>query len=410
MLPILEIQSVSKKFNIHHEGGSYLSLRDKLSELVKFKSQQKSNEDFWALKEVSFNVMPGESIGIIGKNGAGKSTLLKILSKITPPTDGKIICRGRIASLLEVGTGFHPELTGRENVYLNGSILGMKKREIDAHFDEIIDFAGTVKFLDTPLKHYSSGMQLRLAFAVAAFLEPEVLIIDEVLAVGDADFQKKCLAKMEDVSRSGRTVLFVSHNMEAVRSLCARGLVLSSGKVDFFGDSESAIHNYLSDLTLDQRIFFRPSAPLVSKGFELLECRVEADSGNKTTITNGNALEVSFDIKNHQGIPFSVYLFVHRDESLSFISSDLHHPSVKSIELEKPFRVIFQIPKYLLNPGHYRLGLLISDYNGNTEQYLNQMDLLSFLISDDGVRRDNRYSLGWSGAVSPLLNVDAKSL
>jgi len=235
MKPILEIQSVSKKFNIHHEGGSYLSLRDRLTELAKFKSSKKSDEDFWALKDVSFDVMPGESIGIIGKNGAGKSTLLKILSKITPPTHGKIICRGRIASLLEVGTGFHPELTGRENVYLNGSILGMKKKEIDARFDEIVDFAGTERFLDTPLKHYSSGMQLRLAFAVAAFLEPEILVIDEVLAVGDAEFQKKCLGKMEDVSKSGRTILFVSHNMAAVESLCKKTLLLENGKPRLFG-------------------------------------------------------------------------------------------------------------------------------------------------------------------------------
>lgn len=250
MKPILEIQSVSKKFNIHHEGGSYLSLRDRLTELAKFKSSKKSDEDFWALKDVSFDVMPGESIGIIGKNGAGKSTLLKILSKITPPTHGKIICRGRIASLLEVGTGFHPELTGRENVYLNGSILGMKKKEIDARFDEIVEFAGTERFLDTPLKHYSSGMQLRLAFAVAAFLEPEILVIDEVLAVGDAEFQKKCLGKMEDVSKSGRTILFVSHNMAAVESLCKKTLLLENGKPRLFGLSSEVMNAYLNNSIL----------------------------------------------------------------------------------------------------------------------------------------------------------------
>jgi lipopolysaccharide transport system ATP-binding protein len=246
MKPILEIQSVSKKFRIHHEGGSYLSFRDRLSELVNFKASRKSDEDFWALKDISFNVMPGESIGIIGKNGAGKSTLLKILSKITPPTQGKIISRGRIASLLEVGTGFHPELTGRENVYLNGSILGMRKKEINARFDEIIDFAGTEKFLDTPLKHYSSGMQLRLAFAVAAFLEPEILVIDEVLAVGDAEFQKKCLGKMEDVSKGGRTILFVSHNMSAVESLCSKSILLKNGQVTFNGYSTDAIQQYMN--------------------------------------------------------------------------------------------------------------------------------------------------------------------
>ncbi|GAB1445794.1 hypothetical protein MASR2M41_15190 [Flammeovirgaceae bacterium] len=244
MKPILEIQSVSKKFNIHHESGSYLSLRDRLAELITFRSPKKSYEDFWALKDVSFDVMPGESIGIIGKNGAGKSTLLKILSKITPPTQGKIISRGRIASLLEVGTGFHPELSGRENIYLNGSILGMKRREIDLKFDEIVDFAGTEKFLDTPLKHYSSGMQLRLAFAVAAFLEPEILIIDEVLAVGDAEFQKKCLGKMEDVSKSGRTILFVSHNMVAVRNLCSRVILLNNGIVKAAGESSEVLIQY----------------------------------------------------------------------------------------------------------------------------------------------------------------------
>ncbi|MFZ1808155.1 MAG: ABC transporter ATP-binding protein [Cyclobacteriaceae bacterium] len=246
MKPILELQSISKKFSIHHEGVSYLSLRDRLAELSGFNFSKKTDEVFWALRDISFNVMPGESIGIIGKNGAGKSTLLKILSKITPPTHGKIISRGRIASLLEVGTGFHPELTGRENIYLNGSILGMKRKEIGARFDEIVDFAGTEKFLDTPLKHYSSGMQLRLAFAVAAFLEPEILIIDEVLAVGDAEFQKKCLGKMEDVSRSGRTILFVSHNMSAVESLCKSTLLLENGKVKNFGPSSEVMTKYLS--------------------------------------------------------------------------------------------------------------------------------------------------------------------
>ncbi|MEO7989462.1 MAG: ABC transporter ATP-binding protein [Chryseolinea sp.] len=244
MKPILEIQSVSKKFSISHEGSPYLSLRDKLSDIVKFKSKQ-TREDFWALKDINFNVMPGESIGIIGKNGAGKSTLLKILSKITPPSAGKIISRGRIASLLEVGTGFHPELTGRENIYLNGSILGMKKKEIDSKFDEIVDFAGTERFLDTQLKHYSSGMQLRLAFAVAAFLEPEILVIDEVLAVGDAQFQKKCLGKMEDVTRSGRTILFVSHNMAAVQSLCKKSVLLNKGSLEFIGNTNEVVNKYL---------------------------------------------------------------------------------------------------------------------------------------------------------------------
>ena len=196
MKPILEIHGVSKKFRIHHESAPYHSLRDRFSNLFR-NSSKKLDEDFWALNDVSFDVQEGASIGIVGKNGAGKSTLLKILSKITPPTKGKVISRGRIASLLEVGTGFHGELSGKENVLLNGSILGMKRKEILSKFDEIVDFSGVERFIDTPLKHYSSGMQLRLAFAVAAFLEPEILIIDEVLAVGDASFQQKCYSKIE---------------------------------------------------------------------------------------------------------------------------------------------------------------------------------------------------------------------
>lgn len=246
MKPILQIQNISKKFRIHHENKPYLSLREELIHLTNFRKSKSSDEDFWALRDVSFEVGPGESVGIIGKNGAGKSTLLKILSKITPPTEGRIIARGRIASLLEVGTGFHPELTGRENVYLNGSILGMKKKEIDGRFDEIIDFAGTEKFLDTSLKHYSSGMQLRLAFAVAAFLEPEILVIDEVLAVGDAEFQKKCLGKMEDVAKGGRTILFVSHSMTAIQSLCKKTVFIENGMSSGMLTVQEGIQRYLS--------------------------------------------------------------------------------------------------------------------------------------------------------------------
>ncbi len=243
MKPILEVQNISKKFLIQHQQLPYLSFRDKLSGLF---SPKEATEEFWALRDISFDVQPGESIGIIGRNGAGKSTLLKILSRITPPTAGRITVRGRIASLLEVGTGFHQELTGRENIFMNGSILGMKHAEIKAKFDEIVDFSGTEKFLDTPLKHYSSGMQLRLAFAVAAHLEPEILIIDEVLAVGDAEFQKKCLGKMEDVTRSGKTILFVSHNMTAVSGLCKKGLLLVNGSVSYAGQIDQVLSRYLS--------------------------------------------------------------------------------------------------------------------------------------------------------------------
>jgi len=242
MKPILEIKNISKKFRISHEQQPYLSIRDSVANIFKSKT---STEDFWALNDVCFDVHPGETIGIIGKNGAGKSTLLKILSKITPPTSGKIISRGRIASLLEVGTGFHPELSGRENIFLNGSILGMKRAEINNKFDEIVDFSGVEKFIDTPLKHYSSGMQLRLAFAVAAFLEPEILVIDEVLAVGDAEFQKKCTNKMESLSKSGLTLLVVSHNMASIQALAQKGVFLSGGTTVGKEEIKEVVNKYM---------------------------------------------------------------------------------------------------------------------------------------------------------------------
>lgn len=245
MKPILEVQHITKQFKIGSKPESYLSLRDIIAK--PFKRKEKKANTFLALDNVSFDVYPGESIGIIGKNGAGKSTMLKILSKITPPTSGKIISRGRVASLLEVGTGFHPELSGRENIYMNGSILGMRKFEIDKHFDEIVNFSGVEKFLDTPLKRYSSGMQLRLAFAVAAYLEPEILIIDEVLAVGDAEFQKKCIGKMDAVSKSGRTVIFVSHDMSAIEQLCSKVIILQKGKLLKSGETNQLISSYLNE-------------------------------------------------------------------------------------------------------------------------------------------------------------------
>lgn len=267
---VIKVEGLGKKYCLHHEKKErYTALRDVFARQVRSaglllnpftlagqlrKSQRQVNEnlanseeEFWALKDVSFEIRRGERVGIIGRNGAGKSTLLKILSRITEPTTGRVEILGRVASLLEVGTGFHPELTGRENIFLNGAILGMTRREIRSKFDEIVDFAEVEKFLDTAVKRYSSGMYVRLAFAVAAYLEPEILVVDEVLAVGDASFQKKCLGKMEDVAdREGRTVLFVSHQMGSIQRLCNKGIVLVGGRIAFSGHVQVAIDSYLN--------------------------------------------------------------------------------------------------------------------------------------------------------------------
>ena len=255
--PVVRVEHLGKKYQLRHSAGS-TTLREQLNQQALRISRQvllngtrkPKPEEFWALNDVSFEINRGDRVGIIGRNGAGKSTLLKILSRITEPTTGRIAIKGRVASLLEVGTGFHPELTGRENIYLNGAILGMSKFEIRKKFDEIVDFAEVERFLDTPVKRYSSGMYVRLAFAVAAHLEPEILIVDEVLAVGDAAFQKKCLGKMEDVAASeGRTVLFVSHNMGAVTQLCSKSILLTQGKLTKSGASKAVVESYLAYLS-----------------------------------------------------------------------------------------------------------------------------------------------------------------
>ncbi len=269
MKPIIEVKKISKKYQIG-KALPYYSFRDALTGIIKnplkmirqkkYDKEGLAEDEIWALKNVSFKVSPGEVIGIIGKNGAGKTTLLKLISRITPPTRGEIILRGRVASLLEVGTGFHPELTGRENIYLNGAILGMKRREINEKFDEIVDFAEIERFLDTPVKHFSSGMYMRLAFAVAAHLDCEILIIDEVLAVGDTAFQQKCLGKMENISKTGRTVLFVSHNMSAVKKLCTKGILLRKGKASDLMKINDLVDAYLTERT---------------KGFENVSIKLE---------------------------------------------------------------------------------------------------------------------------------------
>ncbi len=249
--PAIDIRHISKRYRIGAQKEPYLSFREEVARWLSSAARRRraAAEEFWALRDVSFSVAPGEAVGIIGRNGAGKSTLLKILSRITPPTEGVITMRGRVGSLLEVGTGFHPELTGRENIYMNGAILGMGRREIASKFDEIVAFAEMEQFLDTPVKRYSSGMYVRLAFAVAAHLEPEILVVDEVLAVGDVAFQKKCLSKMGEVSQHGRTVLFVSHNMTAIQALCESGVLLDRGRVVARGSVSSVVEGYMRSLS-----------------------------------------------------------------------------------------------------------------------------------------------------------------
>jgi lipopolysaccharide transport system ATP-binding protein len=250
---VIRVEGVGKRYPLG-ERESYRALRDAIAGAItapidRLRRRGALRPELWALSDVSFELQRGDVLGLIGANGAGKSTLLKILSRITEPTTGRVVLRGRVGSLLEVGTGFHPELTGRENILLNGTILGMRRAEISAKFDEIVEFSGVEKFLDTPVKRYSSGMQVRLAFAVAAHLQPEILLVDEVLAVGDAEFQQRCLGKMKDVTREGRTVVFVSHNLASVRALCERAIVLAGGRLVFDGPTEDAVHQYLGHLT-----------------------------------------------------------------------------------------------------------------------------------------------------------------
>lgn len=310
---------------------------------------------FWALRDISFSVKEGEVLGIIGHNGAGKSTLLKILSRITDPTSGRIVIRGRVSSLLEVGTGFHPDLTGRENIYMNGTILGMRKREIDAKFDEIIEFSGIEKHIDTPVKRYSSGMTVRLAFSVAAHLEPEILIIDEVLAVGDAEFQNKCLGKMNDVAQAGRTVLFVSHNMAAVRSLCTNSLLLGSGAIQYQGTPDKAI---------DQYLVHRPSShdSLASNGFKLEKFEISFDG---SVLKTGGSLKVKGLVRGicSDQVPYIV-LSINSiiGERIVLLSSRLQRISIPAFDEYMDFGV--RVSNLNLMPNRYSVSVRILTLTG----------------------------------------------
>ena len=409
MPPIISVQNLGKKYILSHQSKErYTALRDvmvngakrfshKLRHPFAIPENDPTHEEFWALKDISFDIQQGDRVGIIGRNGAGKSTLLKILSRITDPTVGQIKIRGRVASLLEVGTGFHPELTGRENIYLNGAILGMGKAEIKKKFDEIVAFAEVEKFLDTPVKRYSSGMYVRLAFAVAAHLEPETLIVDEVLAVGDAQFQKKCLGKMEEVGKQGRTVLFVSHNMAMISNLCQKGIVLEAGQLTFQGQiSEAVLKYYKGGEKNDRANRTFESKTAVLLGAELLGV------GNSLNITIHDELVIRMKYKIKRQVEGKCVPNFH------FSSSDGGRIFVSNAErvIAMPPGEYFAdctIPGNLLNEGAYFVGLALTTYSeaGSFEVEFFDQNAMTFNVIDPMDERSNRY--GYAGPVPGVI-------
>lgn len=375
---ILKIENISKQYRLGNVGTGTIShdlnrwwhkIRGKEDPFLKVGEVNdrtvKGNSDYiWALKDINFEVKKGEVLGIIGKNGAGKSTLLKILSKVTGPTTGSIKSKGRIASLLEVGTGFHPELTGKENIYLNGAILGMTKAEIEKKYEEIVDFSGCERYIDTPVKRYSSGMRVRLAFAVAAFLEPDILVIDEVLAVGDAEFQKKAIGKMQDISKGdGRTVLFVSHNMAAVKNLCTRGIILDNGGVAFEGDIENAIENYLSYGEKSEFNFLDFENRIGKGNIRITDLRLKNSRQkeiNLNELLSGEDYNFEIILKNNLNkeiyIVVGMSIYSNNGELLTACGSDyfLDHILVEPNNVQKVF---LNIPAFPFTKGRYILNL-----------------------------------------------------
>lgn len=347
------------------------------------------SEFVWALKDIGFEVRRGDVLAIIGKNGAGKSTLLKILSRVTSPTTGSILVRGRIASLLEVGTGFHQELTGRENIFLNGSILGMTKNEIKKKFDEIVDFSGIGNYIDTPVKRYSSGMYVRLAFAVAAHLEPEILIVDEVLAVGDAEFQNKCIGKMQDVSKNeGRTVLFVSHNMAAVKNLCTTGMILEYGSVKYSGDVESCIANYLSaGAGAESGILAERKDRIGSGVFRFTDLKFRGPGGEEVTqVISGEKLTAELSFCCADTVRGNLIVAVHFQDMFgnaraSFVTDEM---GIKLPDVSGEGKILLEIPKVLLRAENYVVRLFASVDTTTTENVLDSIDNVARLTVIQG--------------------------
>jgi lipopolysaccharide transport system ATP-binding protein len=400
---IITVEGLSKQYFIGHQsskGQGYLTFRETLSREIKNFTRKAADlaqgrlivqgdevEEFWALQNVSFEIKRGEVVGIIGRNGAGKSTLLKILSRITEPTKGRITLRGRVASLLEVGTGFHSELTGRENIFLNGAILGMTRREIRRKFDEIVEFAGVERFLDTPVKRYSSGMYVRLAFAVAAHLEPEILVVDEVLAVGDAEFQKKCLGKMRDVSRQdGRTVLFVSHNLAAVADLTSRAIVLSGGKVFADGPVNEAISAYLSQASSAQ--VYETASKTASPHLKRVEVVTSESNGIHQF---GRGVEVRFLISHLAPMAKACFSFnIVNQFQNSVVHACAFPPEVIYGEDTGETLLICRFPALRLNVGHYHLRTHLTEPPGG-EVY----EKLDGLCPFEVIRIEDNRLWGW---------------
>ena len=409
----IRVTGLGKRYKISHETTGYKTLGETITRAVKVpfrrftgEAPAQSTEDFWALKDVSFEVKKGEALGIIGPNGAGKSTLLKILSRVTMPTQGEIEVHGRIGSLLEVGTGFHPELSGRENVYLSGSILGMKRNEIDAKFNDIVAFAEMEKFLDTPVKRYSSGMYVRLAFAVAAFLEPEILIIDEVLAVGDAGFQKKCIAKMGNLATEGRTVLFVSHNLAIVSDLCTRALLLTGGRLQQNGNPADVILSYLRLLStdvkggeIDDDMHKGPTGDFYFRRIALVD-----DRGEKIAIQPLNApirLQIEYEVIRPVRSLRLIGAIFHQDGSLI---TTFHHTDdcrCKLIDAEPGLYIAEVTLDTPLTAGDYQITLIAKPAPGCWGQgaSLDHVDM-ALRFSVDAIDDDNAFALHNAGRIA----------
>ncbi len=374
---VIEVNNLSKQYRLGQVGTGTLShdlnrfwhkIRGKEDPYLKVteKNERSKGSDskyVWALEDVSFKLNEGQVLGVIGTNGAGKSTLLKLLSRITSPTTGTINIKGRMSSLLEVGTGFHPELTGRENIYLNGAILGMSKQEISRKLDEIVEFSGCASFVDTPVKRYSSGMIVRLGFAVAAHLESEILIVDEVLAVGDMAFQKKCIGKMKDISKGGRSVLFVSHNLNSVANLCDSGILMENGRLTYEGDITSTIDRYLNSNNFENTSFFDFSAiPHEGSGEMKFDSLKILENGQPSTnISIGNDLTLQLKITSQSKINsiFAIHLYTHDQTRIANIENTDSDFMIEPFEGTKTFNVTFK--NIRLYPGSYKIGLWIGD-------------------------------------------------